>query len=55
MMAINRYRLKSLAKTNKKAERTERLLGNLGFAVLNLHNSTTFLLSKISKYTSMPK
>jgi hypothetical protein len=30
-------------------------IGNLWFAVLNLHNSTTFLLSKISKYTSMPK
>jgi Mg2+/Co2+ transporter CorB len=29
MMAINRYRLKVLAKTNKNAKRTERLLENL--------------------------
>ncbi|AYQ57207.1 cobalt transporter [Bathymodiolus thermophilus thioautotrophic gill symbiont] len=29
MMAINRYRLKALAKTNKNAKRTERLLENL--------------------------
>jgi hypothetical protein len=30
-------------------------IGNLWFDALNLHNSTTFLLSKITKYTSMPK
>ncbi len=29
MMAINRYRLKTLAKTNERAKYTERLLGNL--------------------------
>jgi len=33
MMAINRYRLKSLAKTNKKAKRTERLLDNLDYLI----------------------
>lgn len=33
MMAINRYRLKVLAKTNKKAKRTERLLGNLDYLI----------------------
>lgn len=33
MMAINRYRLKALAKTNKKARRTERLLGNLDYLI----------------------
>ncbi len=29
MMAINRYRLKALAKTNKSAKRTEKLLGDI--------------------------
>ncbi|SFV88864.1 Magnesium and cobalt efflux protein CorC [hydrothermal vent metagenome] len=33
MMAINRYRLKALAKTNKKAKRTERLLNDLDYLI----------------------
>ncbi|RUA05724.1 MAG: cobalt transporter [Gammaproteobacteria bacterium] len=33
MMAINRYRLKALAKTNKKAKRTQHLLGNLDYLI----------------------
>ncbi|KAA0449706.1 MAG: DUF21 domain-containing protein [Candidatus Thioglobus sp.] len=33
MMAINRYRLRALAKTNKKAKRTENLLNNLDYLI----------------------
>lgn len=33
MMAINRYRLKTLSKSNKNAKRTERLLNNLDYLI----------------------